>query len=422
MNRKSFQICVLLLLFLSACQVNQEVDPSYNTVNDTEIQNSPLLIFEKRINDALALNRQGESVSAAIHERLGSPFMEAFAKFKTNTGFLVGFIPVFRKDSKHTEAIIISTIKEDTPHYTLLERGYLFPYDQWNLSNNELPTLNALANIFISFDKVIFNNNSSLVSEIIGSESSGQKNQAFTLVQPSNDHIEKEWVGTKNCLFTFTGTREDPYQELTNIDCQTTWTWERVPSQPEILDAGGGGGGGTRIINMTRLKNLKGKKPLKEYNTKCSGFQDMWNSYPNQEVFGYITTDGKVIMTDILSENGGSAGGLYEYEGTSYYSYPASQGKPSQSYAGMVKAGPSSNPYYLIPVSASVHTHSPCRSDESNGISHNVGNEDKVFASTHTLIKHYVIGCDAIGEYNGTKNSFFNKKLGNIDETCKKIN
>jgi len=382
--------------------------------------------FEQKIRDAVLSGLNGQRIQHSIYEGLGTVFMDAFVTFKSEHGENIGFIPVFREDSPHTEAVIITTLKNDIPHYAILQRGHLYPYAACNDFDNSFPTINVMADVFVSFDNAIFENTNSVIRDIIGSAPAEQRNETAKILNFEDDSvtdIKSEWVGTEECLFTFVGTHANPYQYLTNIDCQTSWSWQSVPSYPEILDAGGGGGGsGLPTINLTFLKSLRGKKPLKEYNTKCNGLQDMWNSYPNNEVLGYITADGKVILTDILSQNGGSASGLYEHKGTSYYSYPASQGKPSQDYAGMRKVGSSSNPYYLIPVSASVHTHSPCRSDGSNGISHQVGNEDKAFASSHNLIKHWVIGCDAIGEYNGTNDSFFNKKIGNINQTCKQIN
>ena len=160
-----------------------------------------------------------------------------------------------------------------------------------------------------------------------------------------------------------------------------------------------------------------GDRPLFEYSDKCQGLQNAWSNYPNNEVYGYITADGKFIVTNILSATGGSAFGTYSYNGTTYYPFPASQGAPTLSYAGMVETAG----YYLIPVVASVHTHSPCRTDGSNGVSHPVGSDDKSFAASHPELNHWVIGCGAIGQYNGTDDSFSNVQSGNLSALCSSV-
>lgn len=56
----------------------------------------------------------------------------------------------------------------------------------------------------------------------------------------------------------------------------------------------------------------------------------------------------------------------------------------------MIRVG-SSN-YYLIPIVASVHTHAPCRSDGTNGVSHRVGTDDRDRANANPEINHWVVG------------------------------
>jgi hypothetical protein len=166
-----------------------------------------------------------------------------------------------------------------------------------------------------------------------------------------------------------------------------------------------------------------GDKPISEYSNKCQGLQDIWNNNPNNEMYGYITSDGKLIVTNRLPVSGGAAFGTFKHpNGTTYYPYPMSQSAPSQSYSGMIQY-PASNPtHYLIPVVASVHTHSPCRSDGTNGVSHAVGSDDTTFAASHPELRHWIIGCGAIAQFNGTNSSFFNVQSGNISSTCNSIN
>jgi len=168
--------------------------------------------------------------------------------------------------------------------------------------------------------------------------------------------------------------------------------------------------------NLESLINL-GTKPIAEYSDKCAGIQNIWNSYPNNEVSGYITQDNQLLVIDVLPYNGGTTSGTYTYNNITYYPYPDSSGPPTNSYNGMLH----SSGYYLIPVKASVHTHSPCRRDGTNGVSHGVGSDDLTRALKAPNIKHFIVGCRAIAEYNGTKSNFFNIQTGFLSTLCKNI-
>ncbi len=184
----------------------------------------------------------------------------------------------------------------------------------------------------------------------------------------------------------------------------------------------GGGGGASINYLVANLINKIGNKPVKEYSNKCAGLEEMWKNYPRNEVFGYITLDNQLLVTDVLRIGGGNASGAYKHtDGTGkvtyYFTYPDTQGPPSGSYSGLIHTGGK----YFIPIKASVHTHTPCRSDGTNGVSHDVGDDDKIFATKAPGLKHWVIGCNAIGEFNNKTQSFFNIQTGNISVTCSKI-
>lgn len=117
----------------------------------------------------------------------------------------------------------------------------------------------------------------------------------------------------------------------------------------------------------------------------------MWNNYPNNETMGYITRDGSLLLTNVAGVSGGQVSGAYEYEdGTTYYTWPISQGPPAKQYEGIIRrAG-----YYLVPVVASVHTHTPCRRDGTDGVSHPVGNNDNRLAYAYPNINPWVIGVE----------------------------
>ncbi|OOG18169.1 hypothetical protein BWD42_12950 [Sphingobacterium sp. CZ-UAM] len=149
----------------------------------------------------------------------------------------------------------------------------------------------------------------------------------------------------------------------------------------------------------------------------------MWNNYPNNETFGYLTADNQLIMTDVLALDGGQASGTYKYvnpDGTTsyYFTYPDTQGAPAGTYTGIIHSAGK----YFIPITASIHTHTPCRQDGTNGVSHNVGADDKAFATSAPGLKHWVIGCGAIGQFNSTSTNFFNILVGDLSTNCSKIN
>jgi len=183
---------------------------------------------------------------------------------------------------------------------------------------------------------------------------------------------------------------------------------------------GGGGGSGSSNsainaanFNSSLLYNGLGPKPLKEYNDKCEGLKDIWNSYPDNEVYGYVTADGKFLMTDVASLAGGEVSGVYQHGETIYYVFPDTNGPPSGTYTGIKHVLNN----YFIPVVASVHTHTPCRTDGTNGVSHNVGDEDRALATKYPKLRNFVIGCGAIAEFN-SEDKFFNVRTGTLDNNC----
>ena len=231
------------------------------------------------------------------------------------------------------------------------------------------------------------------------------------------------------------------YETDSNIHCDYT-----SPQAPQPPDGGGnsGGGGGTGgaggsggsgsgdcVTPDEYIQDLMvpcedaipvGDKPIYEYPNKCQGLQNIWNNFPSNEMYGYITSEGSLIVTNQLPFSGGAAFGTFTHSnGTTYYPYPMNQGAPSFNYAGMIQYPPNNPTHYLIPVVASVHTHSPCRTDGTNGVSHSVGNDDKTFAASHPGLTHWVIGCNAVAQYNSSSNSFINVQTGNISSTCNSI-
>lgn len=170
-----------------------------------------------------------------------------------------------------------------------------------------------------------------------------------------------------------------------------------------------------------------GQKPLAEFSStnKCNGVVGMWNmgiQNNNYEVYGVLTTNGSLLITQISpSSTGGQFDGLYNWEDgngntKTYYWYPAGN-DPMPQYPGTTKIGGR----YFIPISSTIHTHTPCVLDGSDGITGRSGDDDFPMASKFPSIKHYVIGCDGkTAEFNS--NSYFNIKNGPLTTSCNGIN
>ncbi len=157
-----------------------------------------------------------------------------------------------------------------------------------------------------------------------------------------------------------------------------------------------------------------GPRPIHEYEDKCSGIQSIWDNYPNNEAAGYMTADGQLLLTNLASFEGGSVASIYTYQGITYYPFPDTQGPPALSYTGVVH----SRGYYYIPIVASFQTHSPCRTDGTDGTSQPVSDEDKERALAQPSIRHWAIGCNSVGQYNGTSTYYYNRNFGYLSNIC----
>lgn len=190
---------------------------------------------------------------------------------------------------------------------------------------------------------------------------------------------------------------------------------------PPIPPPGGSGGGIGNGFSPSNVLNGNGTRPISESPDKCTGAVSLWNLSVsnNKETVGLLAEDGKFLTIAILNANGGSFGGLYNYGGKTYYTYPASQGAPTQNYGGMIQ----SNGQYFIPLKATVHTHVPCMTDGTNGISNmTLSSGDQALANNFTLIKHYIVGCNAIGSFSHSSTSPLLIKSGVLSSTCSSIN
>ena len=172
------------------------------------------------------------------------------------------------------------------------------------------------------------------------------------------------------------------------------------------------------IFNENDLIYEDGVKPLFEYEDKCEGLIALWElSQSGNEFAGVLTTNGSFLITQELDPNGGGLGGIYNLNGQTYYQYPIAEGAPSGAYSGMLE----SVGRYFIPITTTVHSHSPCITDGTDGITNNIINDDMNFASNYPNATHFIIGCDAIGQFDGASNQAFNIELGDLSELCANI-
>ncbi|WP_289021961.1 hypothetical protein [uncultured Salegentibacter sp.] len=186
----------------------------------------------------------------------------------------------------------------------------------------------------------------------------------------------------------------------------------------------GGGAGtvstGAFSFNLNEMIFDEGDKPLEEYDDKCTGISRVWelSQRDGDEYAAVLTLDGAILITQQLGTRGGGISGIYNYNGTTYYQYPASQGRPSRTYSGQLN----SSDRYFIPIIATMHSHTPCINDGTNGITNNTINDDQNFANYYPNINHYIIGCNAVGQFNGSSNQVFNVHTGNLNTICNNIN
>lgn len=192
-------------------------------------------------------------------------------------------------------------------------------------------------------------------------------------------------------------------------DCQT------ASCRHQIRDLALGEG-----FNQNLIYFGEGIKPIYENDNKCLGIQEMWSMSQNSgdEFAAVLTTDGAILITQQLNPTGRGFGGIYEFNGTTYYQYPISDGPPSRTYSGQIESAGR----YFIPISATIHSHTPCISDGTDGITNNTINDDQNFASHYQNANHYIIGCNSIGQFNNSSNQAFNIQNGNLNILCNNIN
>lgn len=198
-------------------------------------------------------------------------------------------------------------------------------------------------------------------------------------------------------------------------------------------DSGGGGSGGdcsadplcngygvgtgspVVVLNGNpALAGSPGRKPAYGSEDRCGFAENMWSRSlaSGNEYFGVVTKNGEYLITQEQGVSGGNVNGIFNSsDGRVYYYYPRVDGEPSvisQSEPGRI----GNVNVWAVEIKATVHTHTPCISDGTDGVSHLVGSDDHALAGSLSSLRHYVIGCNATAEFNGTNDEFYNKGGG----------
>lgn len=209
-------------------------------------------------------------------------------------------------------------------------------------------------------------------------------------------------------------------------DRDGTYLSRTSPSYYLSTHHGGTGGNGDDNSNVIKIPdavsaNVKaGPKPIRESKDKCIGVQAMWASSQanKKERIGFITRDGAFLETQEGTFDNVVVEGLYKFNGFIYYQYEVPAGTPAPTYSGSIQNTAGGVTRNYIPVVATVHTHNPCLVDGTNGVSHPVSADDTKLSYTYFDLRHYVIGCNAIAQYNTTNSSYYNIKTGALNSTC----
>ncbi|NBA87913.1 hypothetical protein GVN16_19240 [Emticicia sp. CRIBPO] len=173
------------------------------------------------------------------------------------------------------------------------------------------------------------------------------------------------------------------------------------------------GGGGSSTFGSTALS--AGDRPLAIFSSKCDGLSDLWSRSisSGKEVNGVITLDGTFLVTQVSGILGGEFKGVYGYQGTLYYYFPV-DGGAAPTFQGTIVSGGK----YYIPIKATIHSHTPCVNDGTDGVTGNHSSDDVFFANKFPEASHYVLGCGAIGQFSGTSYGYFNIHTGTISQMC----
>ena len=144
-----------------------------------------------------------------------------------------------------------------------------------------------------------------------------------------------------------------------------------------------------KLRETTVIKNVVDTtQSYKEYEDICTLIVEIWNKYPNNEVQGYITNNGKMIVT--------SVGDTWQVTGPKpilfndqYYLAWDKREKLIATYQGAIEY--SGSRHIFIPIKAMFHTHV---------VSGTLSQEDQLVAKKYDKMRHLLFERNRISEYN----------------------
>lgn len=192
-----------------------------------------------------------------------------------------------------------------------------------------------------------------------------------------------------------------------NVDCGDDYVFDTVTNECVLF------------FDEDAMTGEAGVKPLKEFDDKCTGIDELWamSEASGNEVAAVLTEDGAILIIAEGSRDGIDFPGLHNFMGKTYYGYEISKGKPARTYSGQVERVNR----YFIPIKATIHSHTPCLTDGTDGLTNREIREDKIFAGEFKNINHFLIGCKSIGEFNHKTSNASNIQIGTLNIICEKI-
>ena len=346
------------------------------------------------------------------------------------------YLPLIRVNSEYVEAIIVITAIEEHNVYRfkLIKREQVpnFPQKVTSYRIGGLSVdfdLKSAAELFLDFTATIFSENDTELANLLPfdiAEPYLRKDERcitryYEISYWSGSTLLFSYIDTEvTCLyvpddFGSTGTRERDENGIVRINVPDRCAEDGVGCDDENE--------GFEIS----IEDAPGDKPLDVFDDKCNGLARLWarsSSVGNPEVFGVLTQGGNFLVTQVIGSAGGQVNGLYVETNavtnveTTYYFYPVSAGATSLPGDNVLNNGT----YYFIPISATIHSHSPCMTDGTDGISNRAVEDDRIFAARFPGIRHYILGCGAIGQFSHTSASPFNIQHGNASSLCNSFN
>lgn len=422
---KYLTICSILILLISCKKDNANSIQENNFFLRNEISSNSYNKINKGITTDTTLNKTIEhfkdfdnkaGIVNKITSEFGLPIWDLSFTMKDKNGLYTTFTPIVNSADSVTALIIASEKNKKTTFFRIIDRkipqNKLVSIGDKNANSFTLYSLNGIFETLQKNVKIYKN-----TTEVV--ENTKIKSNSISINSINKNQVES--ITYTTCWLYVSA--DENYNTIIQYQCITNTIYFEIGgvegSGSNYLTPTYTGYGGVSLsnrelnIDQSLISNLIGPTPIKVFKSICNGVNSMWNNYPNNETHGYITMDGQIILTNITSFNGGNVAGLYQYENLYYYSYPKSGGD-----LGITGTRTTSD-YYLIPVMASIHTHSPCRIDNTDGVSDRpVSNDDSFFAQKYPGLINYVVGCGAIANFSDSNSEYFDIKMSNQTNLC----